>query len=409
MRIVVLTLALASCTAAGPAACAENNAPKWAKPGVYVYRISTPDEAKCLDNVQAGLKITANLLDGGVRQIPIINGIIGHDHPGTCNWDGLWPCWNRVTCRGGDWKRLSAFMRQARDASDAYPTFHVNLTDVDVGLRDYPESRAFFRKLVETRSIYRREWNPATHARDRGPPSVPQTIPTKDGPVEIFALVNYRRFWQSGLARRMIDEFYARLPYAPPLLYLDVLTLGGGNFATGFPDGPLGGSAATQAAGRKAIVTYLRSKGTEVATEGSGTMHDIDGTYAWLHGRGYSDNDYRRLAGGYFIPYVEQTFGSMGAFNVSPVASSSVGTAVPARGGSRQTGKQSTGPCYTPLRPTDGRRQTTSDHQSHGHAVTASPSSLCVGARKITPPPIEKRCQEPLLGPRTRKGVRNRY
>ena len=114
MHIVVLILALMSCMTAGSAAYAKNNAPEWAKPGVYVYRISTPDEAKSLDNIQAGLKITANLLDGSVRQIPIINGIIGHDHPGMCNWDGLWPYWNRVTYRGGDWNRLSAFMRQAR-------------------------------------------------------------------------------------------------------------------------------------------------------------------------------------------------------------------------------------------------------------------------------------------------------
>ena len=181
--------------------------------------------------------------------------------------------------------------------------------------------------MVETRSIYRREWNPATNSRDRGPPIVPQTIPTKEGAVEIFALVNYKRFLDSGLARRMIDEFYAKLPYVPPLLYLDVLTLSGGNFATGFPDGPLGGSEASQRAGRKAIIEYLRSKGTEVATEGSWTMHDIDGTYAWLHGQGISENDYSRLAGGFFIPYVEQTFGSMGGFNVSPIASTTAGLA----------------------------------------------------------------------------------
>ena len=143
--------------------CREEHAPAWARPGVYVYRISTPDEAKVLDNVEAGLKITARLLDGSVRQIPIINGIIGHDHPGMCNWDGLWPYWNRVTYRGGDWNRLAAFMRRTRDMSNTYPGFHVNLTDVNVGLRDYPESRAFFEELVETQSIYRREWNPATN------------------------------------------------------------------------------------------------------------------------------------------------------------------------------------------------------------------------------------------------------
>jgi hypothetical protein len=327
MRFVLAILTLAICTAAVAAGPAENKAPAWAKCGVYVYRISTPDEADILGNVESGLKITANLLDSSVRQILILNGIIGHDHPGMCNWDGLWPYWNRVTYRGGDWERLAAFLRQARDEANAYPGFHLNLTDVNVGLRDYPQSRAFFKKLVDTQSIYRREWNPATNARDRGPPSVPQTIPSKEGPVEIFALVNYQRFWQSGLAKRMIDEFYARLPYPPPLLYLDVLTLTGGNFATGLPDGPLGGSEATQRLGRQAIVNYLRSKGTEVATEGSWTMHDIDGTYAWLHGQGISENDYRRLAGGYFIPYVEQTFGSMGAFNVSPIACTAAGLA----------------------------------------------------------------------------------
>jgi hypothetical protein len=72
MRIVALIPALTSRMAAGSAAYAKNNAPEWAKPGAYVYRISTPDEAKALDNIQAGLKITANLLDGSVRQIPII-------------------------------------------------------------------------------------------------------------------------------------------------------------------------------------------------------------------------------------------------------------------------------------------------------------------------------------------------
>ena len=138
MRLAVRILTLTSCMAAGPAACAKNNAPEWARPGVYVYRISTPDEAEVLDKIEAGLKITANLLDGSVRQLPIINGIIGHDHRGMCNWDGLWPYWNRVTYRGGDWSRLSAFMRQARDGSNAYPGFHVNLTNVNVGLRRLP-------------------------------------------------------------------------------------------------------------------------------------------------------------------------------------------------------------------------------------------------------------------------------
>lgn len=195
MRLVLAVGMLAVGAAAVAAKPARNHAPAWAKPGVYVYRISTPDEANALDQVEAGLEITSRLLDGSVRQILILNGIIGHDHRGPWNWDGLWPFWNRVTFRGGDWDRLAAFMRRARQQANAYPGFHLNLTDVNAGLRDYPESRAFFEQLVETRSIYRREWNPATNSRDRGPPIVPQTIPTKEGAVEIFALVNYKRFW----------------------------------------------------------------------------------------------------------------------------------------------------------------------------------------------------------------------
>jgi len=42
-----------------------------------------------------------------------------------------------------------------------------NWADVNIGLRDYPESRAFFQKLVETKSIYRRDWNPETNRRDK--------------------------------------------------------------------------------------------------------------------------------------------------------------------------------------------------------------------------------------------------
>ncbi|HUU31204.1 MAG TPA: hypothetical protein VMY69_03795 [Phycisphaerae bacterium] len=96
---------------------------------------------------------------------------------------------------------------------------------MNVGLRDYPESREFFQKLVETKSIYRRDWNKAAHRRE-GEPFVPLEIEKYAGnagnpdPVQIFALVNYKQFWDSGLARKMIDEFYAKLPFAPPMLYL---------------------------------------------------------------------------------------------------------------------------------------------------------------------------------------------
>ena len=43
-------------------------------------------------------------------------------------------------------------------------------------------------------------------------------------PIDIFAIVNYKRFWDSGMAREMFDEFFSKLPYPPPVLYIDVLT-----------------------------------------------------------------------------------------------------------------------------------------------------------------------------------------
>jgi|GEM_PF-3256135 len=42
--------------------------------------------------------------------------------------------------------------------------------------------------------------------------------------------------------------------------------------------------------------------------------------YVWLHGSGFSADDYSVITGG-ADPVVEQTFGSAGAFNVSPIAS----------------------------------------------------------------------------------------
>ncbi len=263
-----------------------------------------------------------------MRQIPIINGLIGHDHLGAWNWDGLWPYWGRVTHRAGSWDALNASMKRMRERANVALSFHLNLTDVNVGLRDYPESRAFFGKLVETKSIYRRDVNPATRARDREP-YVPRQIPPPADPegrdpVAIFALVNYKRFWDSGLARDMIDSFYARLPYPPPILYLDVLNLSGGNFSTGFPDGPLGGSERTQLEGVLAIADHLRAKGTDVATEGIRDMLGARATYVWLHGQGWSRDDYSVIDGGYKQAVSalawQHVAGNMGAFNVSPVA-----------------------------------------------------------------------------------------
>ncbi|HSH93391.1 MAG TPA: glycoside hydrolase family 101 beta sandwich domain-containing protein [Roseimicrobium sp.] len=305
-----------------PTKATENKAPGWTKGGAFVYRLATPDQADVLPVVAEGFGITSHLLDGSVGQIPIIMGLIGHDHPGGFNWDGLWPYWDRVTYRAGDWGKLSAFMKDVRDRANTTVTFHVNFTDVNIGLDDYPESRAFFKKLVETKSIYRRDWNPQAQLRD-GVPYVPKEIPADQktrGPVPIYAIVNYKNFWDSGLAKEMIDSFYGHLPYAPPILYTDVLTPTGGNLNVGFPDGPLGGSKETQVEGMRAIAAYLRSKGTDLATEGNRPLVGEWGTYVWLHGSGVSADDYAVISGGDRQFPWQHVVGNTGAFAVSPVA-----------------------------------------------------------------------------------------
>ncbi len=150
-------------------------------------------------------------------------------------------------------------------------------------------------------------------------------------PIAIIALVNYQKFWASGLAGQMIDTFYSHLPYPPPLLYLDVLNLTGGNFSTGPPDGPLGGSEQTQLEGVVAIVDHLRSKGTDLATEGDRPYGDRpDGSpragYVWYHGRGFSNDDYRVISGGSGVNLAgHHVLGNPGAFNVSPIALTAAG------------------------------------------------------------------------------------
>jgi len=316
--------------------------PAWAAKGAYVFRVSTPDTDEVLPRLEEGHAIVANLLDYSVPQITIVNGLIGHDHPGPWNWDGLWPYWNRTTFRAGGFEKLAAFMKRAKEQSNVHTGFHLNITDVNIGLRDYPESRAFFQKLVETKSIYHRDWDTTANKR-AGTPFVPNEIDrhasAKPGqpldPVQIFALVNYKQFWDSGLAKEMIDGFYAKLPFAPPMLYLDVLNAGGGNFATGFPDGPLGGSEQTQIEGMQAIADYLRSKGTDQGTEGNrhflGT--NAQGSpragYVWLHGSGFSADDYSVITGGSTTRFASHhVYGNPGAFNVSPVASTAAGLEV---------------------------------------------------------------------------------
>lgn len=300
----------------------ENRAPSWTDGGTYIYRVCTPDE-ECLEPIREGIRITANLLDNDIRQIAMFNGLVGHDHPGGWNWDGLWPYWNRVTFRAGNsWDKLSAFMADILRESNAKASFHVNLTDVNIGLRDYPETREFFRRLVETKSIYRRDFNSDTRRRDIDPPYVMQELP-EGNPVEIVSLVNYGNFWDSGLAKEMIDGFCSRMPYVPPVLYVDVLTLQGSNFETGYPDGPLGGSRETQLQGVLNIAGYLRSLGIEIGTEGDrGELGDY-GTYGWLHcDGGVSAPDYSKIKGAAKGPRAvsQQVYGDTGSFVVSPVA-----------------------------------------------------------------------------------------
>jgi len=83
----------------------ENKAPEWIKHGAYVYRLATPDAdaSDIMPSIEEGMLITSNLFDKSVQQIPITSGLVGHDHPGGWNWDGMWPYWNRVTFRGGNW------------------------------------------------------------------------------------------------------------------------------------------------------------------------------------------------------------------------------------------------------------------------------------------------------------------
>lgn len=221
IAISAAVLMLASLSHADDKA-AEVKLPFWAEKGAIVYRVATPDQTNVLPQIEEGTGIVSHLTDGSVRQILIANGIIGHDHPGPWNWDGVWPYWNRVTFRGGDFKTLSRFMIRARDKNNALMSFHLNLTDVNIGLRDYPETRDFFNKLATAKAIYRRDWNPKTNQRNIEPPYVPQEIDKyieagkEPNPTEIFALVNYKRFWDSGVGKQMKENLFLQLGWHRP-------------------------------------------------------------------------------------------------------------------------------------------------------------------------------------------------
>ncbi len=124
----------------------ENKAPDWIKHGAYVYRILTPEDADALISTEKGLAITYHLLDDSVEQIPLLTGVIGDDHQGLCNWDGIWPYWSHVSYRARNWDYLRDFMQRASDRYNTKVSFHVNLTDVNVGLKAYPEDAGVLRK-----------------------------------------------------------------------------------------------------------------------------------------------------------------------------------------------------------------------------------------------------------------------
>jgi hypothetical protein len=69
-------------------------------------------------------------------QVTIVNGLIGHDPPEPWNWEGPLPGWNRATFRAGSFEKLAAFMTRIRKNSNVHSGFHLNNTDVKIGLCD---------------------------------------------------------------------------------------------------------------------------------------------------------------------------------------------------------------------------------------------------------------------------------
>ncbi|HUU91562.1 MAG TPA: hypothetical protein VM238_10155 [Phycisphaerae bacterium] len=273
-------------------------APAWAR-GTFIWKLCLADRADSLVEGTKTIAAVANRLDHAVEHIVILSGAIGADE-GRLPWDGIWPYWQRLTWRiGGGWEELARFMVAMRDQHRAHISFHVNCTDVNAGLRLYPETCAFFARLVEAKAIYARPQG--FNAQPWfGLPYIPQTIPEGDAS-DIFAMVNYQRFWDSGLAREQIDGLFGRLPYLPPLLYVDVLGPLGWCIHPGYPDGELGGSKASQMAGIRAIVKYIRDCGSEVAGESPDRLIEHDHPpirYSWSHG-GLSRNDYGQIGSGF--------------------------------------------------------------------------------------------------------------
>lgn len=298
--------------------------PRWAK-GTFIWRVVLGDTSDALKDAAAKIEAVANRLDRAVDHIVIVTNAIGSDE-GRIPWDGIWPYWNRLSFRiGGGWKELSQFMLDMRDKHRAYITFHVNCTDVNPGLKLYPETRAFFEQLKKAKAIYARPKG-VMNQPWFGLPFIPQDAPEGMDTSDIFALVNYKCFWDSGLAKKQIDGLFSKLPFIPPLLYVDVLGPRGWCIHPGYPDGGLGGSLATQMEGIRNIVAYIKDCGCEVAGESPDRLWEHPSPpmirYSWSHG-GLSRNDYGQIGSGYGMGAMEkrgvksmQVYGNQGGYHV---------------------------------------------------------------------------------------------
>lgn len=279
-----------------------NHPPAWICKGLFSYKLNLADRPDALEDAAAKIGAWANLTDHAVPQLVQLLGAVGADE-GRFSWDGTWPYWSRPTFRvGHSWDHLARFMENMLRRHKAYISFHLNISDVMYGIVMYPETKALFERLREARCIYARPEG-VNNAPWRGLPFVPAGPPLAPGEKgfdasDIFAYVDYWRLWKSGLAAEIIDEFYAHLPYAPPLLYLDVLGTSGWCIHPGYPDGALGGSLETQVEGRTQIMNYIRAKGSEIMTESGDHLEELPTTFSWSHG-GLAFNDYSSIGGGY--------------------------------------------------------------------------------------------------------------
>lgn len=298
-----------------------NHAPAWAK-GTFVWKLCLADTPDSLVEAAQVIRTVSNQLDRSVRQVVMLTNAIGSDH-GKLPWDGIWPYWQRLSNRiGGGWEELARFMTAMRDQHKALISFHVNLTDVNAGLALYPETRAFFQRLRRAKAIYTRPTGVFNQPWS-GLPHVLERIPAGRDPSDIVALVDYQRYWSSGLAREQIDGLLDRLPYIPPLLYVDVLGPKGWCHHPGYPDGDLGGGMTSQLAGIRSIVDYLQSRGCGVAGESPDRLIEHQPiTYSWSHG-GLASNDYAKIGSGYGMGAMErrggkgmQVYGNQGGYHV---------------------------------------------------------------------------------------------